>query len=91
MLKPETRFWIKTGLNVFLKAPYQFNFVVRLIIGILFLFSYTAVAWVPLLFYIFVPGLHILFSFILGIVVAILLFIFLAVRAVAYFYLNGYH
>ena len=90
MLRPDTKFWIKTGLNVFMNPPWQFNFVVRLIISILFLVSELAVLWVPYLFSIFVPGLHILFSVVLGIVVAIFLFFFLTVRAVAYFYINSY-
>ncbi len=73
-----------------MNPPWQFNFIVRLIISILFLVSELAVIWVPYLFSIFVLGLHILFSIVLGIVVAIFLFFFLTVRAVAYFYLNGY-
>jgi hypothetical protein len=89
MVKPDTKFWIKTGLNV-LSHPAPFGVFIGLIIRILFLISITAVLWIPYLFYIFVPNIHILYSIVLGIVVAIVLFFFLTVRTAYYFYMKGH-
>ncbi len=89
MLKPETQFWIKTGLNV-LSHPAPFGVFVGLFISILFLISLTAFLWIPYLFSIFAPNIHIFYSFILGIVVAIVLFFFLTIRSAYYFFIKGF-
>ena len=89
MLKPETKFWIKTGLNV-LESPQPFGVFVSFLIRILFLISITAVLWIPYLFYIFVPNIHILFSIVLGVAIGIFLFFFLTVRTAYYFYIKGF-
>jgi hypothetical protein len=89
MLKPETKFWIKSGLNV-LEHPAPFGVFVASLIRILFLISITSVLWIPYLFYILVPNIHILFSIVLGVAIGIFLFFFLTVRTAYYFYIKGF-
>ena len=89
MKKQESKFWIKTGLNV-LGQPFAFGYFLGFIISILFLISITAVLWIPYLFYIYAPNIHILYSIVLGIVIAIVLFFLLVVRTAYYFYISGW-
>ena len=91
MLKPETKCWIKTGLNV-LWNPAPFGWFVSLILSIFLLISTTAVVWIPGLFTILFPNnpFVFLFSIWFGVAVGLFLFFFLTLRVAYYFYIKGY-